>query len=325
MKHEKELHIALDAVKKASNLCSSVQNRLVDIQAVEKQDRSPVTVADLGSQAVIVSMLLDVFPKDSIVGEEEADILRSNADLRRQVVELVNEQIPGTTEQQVLESIDFGARQTDFTQRYWTVDPIDGTKGFLRGEQYAIALALVEKGQVVLGVLGCPNFMIETNDDSGSKGCIFFAVKGQGAFVQPLGSSEKTNVSVDRIVNAAGAVFCESVEKAHASHEDHARISAHLGITAVPYRIDSQAKYAAVACGKASIYLRLPRSKEYREKIWDHAAGCIIISEAGGKVTDFSGKTLDFSAGKKLIKNEGILATNGHLHQKALDAIAHVL
>jgi 3'(2'), 5'-bisphosphate nucleotidase len=58
--------------------------------------------------------------------------------------------------------------------RYWTLDPIDGTKGFLRGDQYAIALALVEHGEVVLGVLGCPNL---PNPD-GSRGAIFAAGDG---------------------------------------------------------------------------------------------------------------------------------------------------
>ena len=68
--------------------------------------------------------------------------------------------------------------------RYWTLDPIDGTKGFLRGDQYAVALGLIDDGEVILGVLGCPNL---PNSD-GSRGAIFSAVEGScEAFYGALG------------------------------------------------------------------------------------------------------------------------------------------
>lgn len=63
----------------------------------------------------------------------------------------------------------------------WTLDPIDGTKGFLRGGQYAVCLALVVDSVVQLGVMGCPNLPISSSDPDGQKGCLFVAVKGQGA------------------------------------------------------------------------------------------------------------------------------------------------
>ena len=64
----------------------------------------------------------------------------------------------------------------------WTLDPIDGTKGFLRGEQYAICLALIIDGIVQLGVVGCPNLPVDHEQPDGEKGCLFIAVKNQGAF-----------------------------------------------------------------------------------------------------------------------------------------------
>ena len=137
--------------------------------------------------------------------------------------------------------------------------------------------------------------------------------------------TDPSPVSVDRIKEGSDARFCESVESAHASHEVHQKISSVLGITNPPLRLDSQVKYAAIARGDASIYFRLPRQKEYREKIWDHAAGAIVVEEAGGKVTDFQGHPIDFSAGKRLINNRGIIATNGHLHQAVLEAISQVV
>jgi len=318
--YRKELEIALNAVRKASHLCRKVQNSLVTVSAIEKKDRSPVTIADFGSQAVINLELLEFFPNDPIVAEEDAEVLLGNAELREQVLGLVNEQKNAITASRMTNAIDLGSLDTDFAKRFWTVDPIDGTKGFLRGEQYAVALALVEKGEVMLGVLGCPNF--ET--DNGEKGCLFYAVRGQGAFMHSLDNDTEKPVSVDSIRDAAQACFCESFEKAHASHEVHESISSGLGITAPARRMDSQAKYAAVSCGQASIYLRLPRSRAYREKIWDHAAGAIVVAEAGGRVTDFSGRILDFSAGRTLENNVGILASNGHLHNEVLRAISEV-
>jgi len=69
----------------------------------------------------------------------------------------------------------------------WALDPIDGTKGFLRGEQFAVCLALIVDGQVQVGVMGCPNLPVDAKDTDGEKGCLFIAVKGQGAFqVQSL-------------------------------------------------------------------------------------------------------------------------------------------
>ncbi len=317
MIYETELTTALDAVKKASVLCRKVQNT-IDVDAIRKADRSPVTLADFASQAVINMALRRAFPHDPVVSEEESAALKENDDLRGKVAGLARDIEPDAAEADILSAIDFGDRKIDFKKRYWTLDPIDGTKGFLRGEQYAIALALVEDGAPVLGVLGCPNFQMTESDPGGY---LFYATKGNGTMAQPLNGGEARRARVDDIADPQRARFCESVEKAHAAHDVHHRISAAIGIKAFPCRMDSQAKYAAVSSGDASIYLRLPRSEEYREKIWDHAAGAIVVTEAGGAVTDFSGKPLDFSKGHKLLDNYGIVASNGRLHERILAAI----
>ena len=209
---------------------------------------------------------------------------------------------------------------TASTDRYWTLDPIDGTKGFLRGDQYAIALALIEDGEVRLGVLGCPNL---PNPD-GSTGAVFLATAGRceawfGSAVDPL------PMRVAAPATIADARFCESVESGHSDHDASARIAGLLGITAEPYRIDSQCKYAAVARGDASIYLRLPTRADYREKIWDHAAGKFVVEQAGGRVTDVTGAPLDFAHGARLERNLGVVATDGRFHDEILAAVATVL
>ena len=323
MPYEKELSIAISAIESAVNLCRGVQQNLIAADTVEKNDRSPVTIADLGTQAVVFRAVHRAFPGDALIGEEDSSQLRENAELLEKVLGLTQAQDPGISKSGLLEAIDLGAGETDYRGRYWTLDPIDGTKGFLRGDQYAIALGLVENGEVKLGVLGCPNYPLDpANPDR--RGAIFYAVKGAGAYQINLQDGLRKKIAVDGLNDGEKARFCESVEAAHADHDAHADISAEIGITQPPYRIDSQCKYAAVARGDASIYLRLPRSTSYREKIWDHAAGVIVVQEAGGRVSDFSGNPLNFSLGRKLSENTGILASNGALHDRALRAIAHI-
>jgi 3'(2'), 5'-bisphosphate nucleotidase len=127
------------------------------------------------------------------------------------------------------------------------------------------------------------------------------------------------------VKETAGARFCESVESGHSDQDSSAKIASLLGITAEPYRIDSQCKYAAVARGDASIYLRLPTRADYREKIWDHAAGKFVVEQAGGVITDVTGAPLDFSRGTTLAANSGVVATDGRFHAQVLDAVARIL
>lgn len=314
----------MEAVRAAARICVDVQKRLVTADTLEKKDKSPVTVADFASQAIVCSLLAKALPSDRVVGEEDAADLRTadNAALRAAVVERVSAELEGDLDaKQVLEAIDLGG--ADATgDRYWTLDPIDGTKGFLRGEQYAVALGLIEGGQVTLGFLGCPNLPF-----AGGTGALF--VGGRGVSPQGYSLSDSAEAGIDIHVaepaNVAAARFCESVESGHSDQGQSQEIARRLGITAEPYRIDSQCKYAAVAKGDASIYLRLPTRADYREKIWDHAAGKAVVEAAGGRVTDIDGKDLDFTLGRTLDQNRGIIATSGAIHDQVLDAVRATL
>jgi 3'(2'), 5'-bisphosphate nucleotidase len=186
-------------------------------------------------------------------------------------------------------------------------------------------LALIDSGRVVLGVLGCPNLPL--GDGSNETGVVMTGVSGSGASMLSLDDSKAATrrIAVSGVTEPSAARFCESVESGHSDQDASAEIAAMLGITAEPYRIDSQCKYAAVARGDASIYLRLPTSEEYREKIWDHAAGAIVVEEAGGTVTDVHGRPLDFSRGRSLEANQGIIATNGHIHVDVVNAVRTAL
>ncbi len=328
-----EQAVAIEAVRTAANLCRAV-GALISPDVLAKKDKSPVTVADFGSQAVICRVLAEAFPDDPVIGEEDAGDLRlaENAPILEQVVRHVQAVCgatagnpPGTiSRDEVCAWIDRGG-SSSYCDRFWTLDPIDGTKGFLRGEQYAVALALVVRGEVVVAALACPNLPAESGAESAS-GSIFSAVKGHGAFMWmdcgPSGlDSASTRIRVSMRDHPASMRFCESVESGHSAQGDSAAVAAALSISAPPLRMDSQAKYAVVARGEADLYLRLPTRADYREKIWDHAAGALIVAEAGGVVTDIHGRPLEFRHGSELTANRGVVVSNGLLHERIIESL----
>jgi 3'(2'), 5'-bisphosphate nucleotidase len=321
MSYAREKQVAIEAVTRAADLCAVVRAEMVGSAFLQKEDKSPVTIADFGAQALVCQQLVEVFPRDVIVAEEDAAELRrrENAAQLDQVARYVRRALPQATRRDICAWIDAGGRRP--AGRFWTLDPIDGTKGFLRNDQYAVALALIEDGEVKLGVLACPALPLDIATPTGARGALFFAVRGEGAWMAPLGGSA-TRI---RAANGdTGRRFVESVEAAHGNQDLQEAIACAVGITQPALRMDSQAKYGCVARGDAALYLRLPspKSPDYRENIWDHAAGAIIVEEAGGRVTDMYGKPLDFSAGVKLGANRGVVVSNGSLHDAAIAALA---
>lgn len=321
---ENELAVAKKAVQQACALTAAAQAGLVSKDRQDKADKSPVTVADYGAQAIVFDLLRRHFPQDPAVGEEDSSDLRlpGQQDLLQRVMEYVTQINPALDPPAALQAIDHGDHAGGPQGRFWTLDPIDGTKGFLRGEQYAIALALIEDGVVRLGVLGCPNLPVDPSQPEGEKGCLLFAVQGQGAFQSPLSQLDEARpIQTDQVSDPKKASFCESVESGHTAHGRSAKILELLGTSVDPFRMDSQCKYAAVSRGQASIYLRLPTRPGYEEKIWDHAAGYIILSEAGGRISDTRGHPLDFSLGRTLRDNKGVVATSPKVFDRIIEAV----
>lgn len=346
----KERQVAELAVQRATILTKRVFYEKSK-GTLSKDDDSPVTVADFGAQALINYALQKIFPEDGIVSEEESSALRANKQLSEQIWNLVKEAKlededaeallggPVENETQMLDAIDAGRSQGGDQGRIWTVDPIDGTKGFLRGGQYAVCLALIVDGDVKVGVLGCPNLPIDneapltavmrvSKSEMESRGVLFAATKGLGATSRPLGDSSSQNaqkISMRPIQDVTQASFCESVEAAHSSLDDQAAIAQRLGVVNPSVRMDSQAKYGSLARGAADLYMRLPVRQDYQEKIWDHAAGDLIVREAGGEVTDIEGNPLDFGRGRTLAKNRGVIAAGRGVHGQVIDAVKAVL
>lgn len=347
--YAKELEVAQLAVQRAAILTKRVFHEKAK-GTVSKEDKSPVTIGDFGAQALIISALKHNFPADDIVAEEEASGLRDDQGLTGQIWELVRntgltdpaaEAVLGGAvrdDEAMLKAIDSGGSKGGAEGRVWAIDPIDGTKGFLRGGQYAVCLALMVDGDVRVGVLACPNLPIDdaapltadigTNQTDEGRGVLFAAVRGTGATSRALGAgalAEAKSIRMRPIADLTRATFCESVEAGHSSHGDQAAIAQKLGITGPSVRMDSQAKYGSIARGAGDIYLRLPASATYQEKIWDHAAGDLIVREAGGQVTDVRGKRLDFSVGRTLANNRGVVAAPAPAHPQVLAAVQEVL
>ncbi|PHH81051.1 hypothetical protein CDD82_1357 [Ophiocordyceps australis] len=336
-----EVRIAQLAVQRAVLLTRRVFAQEAKA-TLDKADRSPVTIGDFGAQVLIAAALRHNFPNDGVVAEEEGHELQRQAQLADKVWEAVrathltqhdDELGAVASRDDMLALLDHG-RLRDAAPRVWTIDPIDGTKGFLRGGQYAVCLALLDCRDVKVAVLACPNLPVDNAvrlsdmTPAHPNGVLFSALKGHGAWSRPLTTgplAPPTPIAMRHLSSLDAATFCESVEPAHSSHSHQAAIAHALAIQAPSVRMDSQAKYASIARGAADIYLRLPVSATYQEKIWDHAAGDLIVREAGGTVTDVHGKPLDFTAGHTLANNKGVVAAPAALHPAVLHAVQQVL
>jgi 3'(2'), 5'-bisphosphate nucleotidase len=135
-----------------------------------------------------------------------------------------------------------------------------------------------------------------------------------------------TRLHVSDRADPAQARLLRSVESAHTNTGKIGELVTSLGVEADPVGLDSQAKYAVMAAGGGDILVRLlsSRQPDYREMIWDQAAGSLVVEEAGGRISDLAGRPLDFGRGRTLADNRGVLASNGRLHERALAALAEI-
>ena len=322
-----KVQTALRAVRQAAILMRQIQQETVG-SSLTKGDKSPVTVADFTSQAIIGRLLSQAFPDIPLVAEETSAALRApdGAKILEQVTNYVGKVMSDATKETVCEWIDYGGAEPG--ERFWVLDPIDGTKGFLRGDQYVVALALVEDGLPQIGVLGCPNLTDAFIPDTQGPGSIMLAVRGQGTWSTRMAEDDDQwkQLNVSARSDSSQARLLRSFESGHTDVSRIDQLADWLGVQVEPVRMDSQAKYAVLAAGGGEVILRLlsPDRLDYREKIWDQAAGSIVLEEAGGRLTDLSGKPLDFTQGRMLKNNRGVLATNGVLHEKVLQGLKAV-
>ncbi|RKP22113.1 3(2),5-bisphosphate nucleotidase HAL2 [Rozella allomycis CSF55] len=297
----KDLKIAVKAVRFASEATKFVNSP----SAIIKSDSSPVTIADYASQIVIMSILQENGNADFIAEEDDKGL--SNDTLEK-VEDVVKKVLPNFKPNSVKEVLRRNVCTSN--SQFWTIDPIDGTKGYLRGDQYAICLAKIFDGKVQVAAMCCPNL---------DGGIIFFAERDRGAYQMKI--DEEDISAAERIYchprETEASVLCESYESAHSSHSDSGNLRKDLNISKDSIRMDSQCKYGLVANGKANIFFRRATKENYYEKIWDHAAGALIVQEAGGIVSHLNGDPLVFTNGPLLNNGSGILATSDDsLHSK---------
>ena len=241
--------MAIEAVQLA---CRLIQR--LPLKMETKTDMSPVTIADYASQGVIMGHLEDHFiAEESEASEDMKQLIRTYTELP---LRWTNEQA---------------------TNKGYILDPIDGTKGYLRGGQYAVCLAYFDE-VIQFSVIGCPRLGFPSLTDT--PGTLMVAIKDQGCY--QIGLFDNFSLSSALACHACpSASVIMSFESQHCNQETVDEFLKHNAFEV--HRMDSQAKYCVVARGEAGVYLR-PTPYGYTEKLWDHAAGILAIREAGGIV-----------------------------------------
>ncbi|KAM0739001.1 hypothetical protein ACQRIT_006738 [Beauveria bassiana] len=358
---ERERAVAEAAVLRAAILTKNVQSR---VSAVSKADATPVTVADFAAQALLISALHAAFPGDGFLGEEDSLALRNDAQLCDQVYNLVVSSAadavasgggggdgealasPSSVDE-MLNLIDLGgAGQGGPTGRFWVMDPIDGTATFLKGQQYAVALALIENGREVVGVLACPSLKVADDGgiyddvvDADGLGVLLAAVKGQGATIRRFPSAATASLlsspatplppllppaAENSLTSRLRFVDCQ--RSTSTNHGLPRTLAGRLGARYPGLDVwASHVRYAALVLGAADAWVRLGARPEAVFYVWDNAGAQLLFTERGGRVTDFDGRVMEFGAGRDLRANRGMVAARADVHGVLLQMASEVL
>lgn len=354
MSYAKELEIGCLAVQRAARLTKQILAS-VDKGALDKHDNTPVTIADFAAQALIISAIHHVFPADQFVGEESSGALRENPQLLDRVWEVVSTTKLDDAEDQnialatpsspdeMLALIDLGGNGAGGSQgRIWVLDPVDGTATFIKGQQYAVCLALLEDGHEKVGVLGCPNLKLdepcalharvqEDVVDSAGPGQMLSAVVGQGAYLQALSNtaclSERRRLPAKQASDASAVRFVDCEDSDSTDYSKHAQVAAalHAPWPAAADLWSSQMRYVAVAVGEGNTLIKIVRQPEHRSSIWDHAGGMLIAQEVGCTITDVEGNPVSCAEGRKLAEAYGLVVAPAPVHATVLAAVQAVV
>ena len=306
------------AVRQAVELTRRV--RQLSIQYSSKAVNDPVTIGDYGAQALILRAFSRWLPDAAVLAEEHSEqFLELVAPEARQVVVKLVSDILGedVTEAQLIAWLDFG-RERAGAQR-WTLDPIDGTRGFVNGRRYSVALGLIDGTTTVGGLLACPGY--PTRDGQG----LLLYTATDGAYAESLAGGSAWKIHVREVDQPTHLRPVESID--HVDY-DQPVLSAMYTALGIPPRqvepLDGQDKYAVVAAGDGDFYVRPSRPQDRLHYIWDHAAGAAIVSAAGGVVSALDGSPLDFSQGERLPK-AGVIVSSARMYERVLAAVQQVV
>ncbi|KAI5362813.1 Putative inositol monophosphatase [Septoria linicola] len=345
-----ELDVACAAVQHCAVLTKRLQRETLSQDSqIAKSDFSPVTVGDFASQALLTSAVHAVFPSDNFLAEESADDLRQNEALLDKVWELSEDcksafeaNTPSlatpASKDKLLECLDWGGkRERSDEGRTWVFDPIDGTATFLKGQQYAINCAFLVDGREEIGIIGCPNVVLDSSTiseeviDKDGLGLMIYAVRGEGTFVRPMQANGQLaaatklerhgeSVSLDQLIWSDCSTYTSTIL------ELHKQIAAKLNTPWPGVNLfSSLMKYASLGLGRSHIVVRIFRFTSWRSNMWDHAGGVLIYEEAGGKVTDLEGKPIDFATGRKMAANYGLVCAPTSVHADILQLAQQVI
>ncbi|OTB07262.1 hypothetical protein M426DRAFT_318285 [Hypoxylon sp. CI-4A] len=349
--YSKELQVAIGAIQSAAKLSQAVIS-VDDKGVIEKDDLSPVTVADFAIQALLAASVHHVFPDDKFVGEESAADLRANPALLDRVWGLLQRlkddeakslcKLPVSPEQ-MCEMIDwcgFGEPGGSSAGRVWVFDPIDGTKTFVRREAYAINVALLEGSKQVLSVVGCPTLAVDatapvtnTSLDPTGRGSIAFAVKGHGTYVRSLVAASPDDVQLRKIEPLANPESSHSLRPVSCYHmldsgvdDVHQLVMRELGIETQGCDLLAWVlRCVTLGLGLANMTVWVYKQRSRTGKIWDHAGAMLLFEELGGLITDIDGKPIDLGVGRKMTANHGFVAAPSAIHATVLETVQRVL
>ena len=224
-----------------------------NVAVTTKADASPVTAADLAAHYLLLEGLTALDPSIPVLSEEDSDIPAS-------------------------------VRAT--WQRWWLVDPLDGTKEFISGsEEFTVNIALIEQGRVVFGVVAMP-----------TNGRCYFGGAGLGAWRAEADGS--TRAIAVRETPQAGEAFTVVASRRHSSPEQEhllAGLSASLGELQLT-SVGSSLKFCLLAEGTADCYPRLAPTSQ-----WDTAAAQGVLEGAGGEVLDLDGQPFSYPPRESLL------------------------
>lgn len=306
------------AVAEASIVCREVRRGDDDPARLAKSDDSPVTVADFAAQAVVLRRLTDALGPVAVVAEESTGALQDAPALRAKVRDAVRIVWTDATEDDVMTAIDLGGAQPPAAGPWWALDPIDGTKGFVRGGQFAVCLGRIEDGTPTFAAMGCPHLSVDPDTPATEvdrRGALYLT-DGKQVTVAAVESPNATTVVAPSVEGHDPAILARSFESGHTKVDEIQRIMDAAGLSFSEVAVDSQVKYALVASGRADVYLRRPHDPNRRDPVWDHAAGVSLVTTTGRVATDITGKALDWTAGPTLAHNMGILCAPPALHRR---------
>lgn len=348
--YSQELKVALAAVQGAARLSQHIISSN-DKGTVEKDDLSPVTIADFAIQALLTATLKNAFPEDKFVGEEDASDLRKDLLLLERVWELLRWL---ANDEDAIKSCTLPASRVEMCDlidecgtttpggkgsgRTWVFDPIDGTKTFVRGELYAINVALLVDGEQTASVVGCPNLSIQAKSplrnedvDPEGKGCIVFGVKDHGSYIREL-SGQATGLTPRRLAlppiqESEDLKFSTCVRMSDSDLPGvHKSVATRLNASFPTCDLLAWVlRWTSMALGLGNANVWVYKHKARRGKVWDHAGAMLLFEEAGGMVTDVLGNSIDLTSGRKMVRNFGFIAAPKSMHPVVLKAVHDVL